>query len=288
MKENSLYDKKSLKEITGKSADWNEVAKDCVAFSNAQGGIIDYGIEDDAEEPMSEQRVPEELVVTLQNKINGRTSNVNAYGEILTHPNGGQYLRLHIARGSSAASTTSGKTATVERRIISKESIKVIQQALQVEELKQKQIICLGLIAQNETITASALIKKLNLRDRDALSPWLDKLVDDGLVEAVGQNRSKEYRVSADILKNSEYKGTTSLKRIENYRIRELIIEDLKIYNCASLMDIHERIGKEISYKKVLAQMKQLVAEGIALPVGQNRWVKYQLNLSHSHFQNRE
>lgn len=37
MKENSLYDKKSLREITGKNADWNEVAKDCVAFSNAQG-----------------------------------------------------------------------------------------------------------------------------------------------------------------------------------------------------------------------------------------------------------
>ena len=109
MKENSLYDKKSLKEITGKSADWNEVAKDCVAFSNAQGGIIDYGIEDDAEEPMPNQQVPEELVVTLQNKINGRTSNVNAYGEVLTHSNGGQYLRLHISRGSSAASTTSGK-----------------------------------------------------------------------------------------------------------------------------------------------------------------------------------
>lgn len=554
MKENSLYDKKSLKEIIGKSADWNEVAKDCVAFSNAQGGIIDYGIEDDANEPVPNQRVAEELVVTLQNKINGRTSNVNAFGEILTHPNGGQYLRLHIARGSSAASTTSGKffirvsdnsvpvigsdinrisaekgyyrwedepskwswkdadaeklekivtllhqservsefikqkdtkelldyyflteeesdkmtylgvlfigtqsqrgrlpnspvvqcikydeygdkvkkylwddfskspyeiieevwenipdwkeineisdglfrkeipaydkdvireltcnalvhrpytvsgdvfiniypkkievvnpgllplgvtpenilhktikrnehlanlcyalklmeregsgydkmyeiqlsngkqvpsvtegndsvTATVERRIISKESIKVIQQALQVEELRQKQIICLGLIAQNETVTASALIKKLNLRDREALSPWLDKLVDDGIVEAVGQNRSKEYRVCANILKNSEYKGTTSLKRIENYRIRELIIEDLKIYKFASLMEIHERIGKEISYKKVLAQMKQLVADGIVYPIGLNRWVKYQLNLAHSHFQNQE
>lgn len=50
MKENSLYEKKSLKEITGKTADWNEVAKDCVAFSNAQGGIIDYGIEDDGDE----------------------------------------------------------------------------------------------------------------------------------------------------------------------------------------------------------------------------------------------
>ena len=555
MKENSLYDKKSLKEITGKSADWNEVAKDCVAFSNAQGGIIDYGIEDDAEEPMPNQRVPEELVVTLQNKINGRTSNVNAYGEILTHSNGGQYLRLHISRGSSAASTTSGKffirvsdnsvpvigsdinrisaekgyyhwedepskwswkdadaeklkkvvsllyqsdrvsdfvkqketkelldyyflteeesdkmtylgvlfigtqsqrgrlphspvvqcikydeeggdkvkkylwddfsknpyeiieevwenipdwketneisdglfrkevpaydkevirelvcnslvhrpytvsgdifiniypkkievvnpgllplgvtpenilhktvkrnehfanlcyalrlmeregsgydkmyeiqlsngkqvpsvtegndsvTATVERRIISKESIKVIQQALQVEELKQKQIICLGLIAQNETITASALIKKLNLRDRDALSPWLDKLVDDGLVEAVGQNRSKEYRVSADILKNSEYKGTTSLKRIENYRIRELIIEDLKIYKSASLKDIHERIGKEIPSKKIWAQLKYLIDQGVVEMVGVNRWSKYQLREDSSLFQNRE
>lgn len=45
MKENSLYDKKSLREITGKNADWNEVAKDCVAFSNALGGVINYGIE---------------------------------------------------------------------------------------------------------------------------------------------------------------------------------------------------------------------------------------------------
>ena len=74
-------------------------------------------------------------------------------------------------------------------------------------------------------------------------------MVDDGIVVAVGQNRSKEYRVSEDVLKGSAYKGTTSLKRIEDYRIRELIIEDLKIYKCASLNNIHERIGKEIPEK---------------------------------------
>lgn len=554
MKENSLYDKKSLREIIGKNADWNEVAKDCVAFSNAQGGIIDYGIEDDAEQPIPGQRVTEEMVVTLQNKIYGRTTNVNVYGEVVTHSNGGQYLRLHIARGNSAASTTSGKffirvsdnsvpvigsdinrisaekgyyrwedepskwswkdadteklkkvvallrqsnrvsdfvkqketkelldyyflteeesnrmtylgvlfigtqsqrgrlpnspvvqcikydefgdkvkkylwddfsknpyeiieevwenipdwketneisdglfrkeipaydkelireltcnslvhrpytvngdifiniypkkievvnpgllplgvtpenilhktvkrnehfanlcyalglmeregsgydkmyeiqlsngkqvpsvaegndsvTATVERRIISKESIKVIQQALQIEELRQKQIICLGLIAQSETVTASNLIKKLNLHDREALSPWLDKLVDDGIVEAVGRNRSKEYRVSADILKSSEYKGVTSLKRIENYRIRELIIEDLKIYKRASLNDIHERIGKEISGKKIWLQLKTLIDKGVVKMIGVNRWSKYQLIEDSSLFQNQE
>ena len=78
------------------------------------------------------------------------------------------------------------------------------------------------------------------------------------------------------------------MKRVEDYRIRELIIEDLKIYKCASLNDIHERIGKEIPYKRVLAQMKFLVADGIVSTVGSNRWIKYQLNLSHSHFQNRQ
>ena len=512
MKENSLYDKKSLREITGKSADWNEVAKDCVAFSNAQGGVIDYGIEDDADAPPANQKVSEDIAINLENKISGKTLNVSAHAEILTHENGGQYIRLHIARGTSSASTTSGKyftrisdnsvpltgdditrlsaekgyyrwedeeskwswkdadkeklkmllqhlrssnrvsefvrqkedkelldyyfltveesdkmtnlgvlfigtqsqrgrlmnapvvqciqfdqygdkvwkyliddftknpqeiieaiwknvpvwresneisdglfrkeipaydeavvreltcnalvhrpytvrgdifinihpdrievvnpgalplgvtpqnilhktvkrnehfanlcyalqmmeregsgydkmyevllsngkqipkveegddyvKAIVGRRIISQEAIKVIRYALQVAELRQKQIICLGLIAQHESLSAADLIKLLNLKNRNELSPWLDKLVEESIVETSGRNRGKEYRVCSHILKESGYKGQTSLKRIEPYRIRELIIEDLKIYECASLRDIQQRIGDEI------------------------------------------
>ena len=83
------------------------------------------------------------------------------------------------------------------------------------------------------------------------------------------------YKVS--ILKQSDYKGKTSLKRIEDYRIKELIIEDLKLYSCAPLKDIHQRIGKEIPYKKVLAQIKLLVVENIIEEVGVNRWVQYRL-----------
>ena len=119
--------------------------------------------------------------------------------------------------------------AIVERRIISQEAIKVIRFALQVAELRQKQIICLGLIAQHESISATGLIKLLNLKNRDELSPWLDKLIDESIVETSGRKKGKEYRVNASILKQSDYKGTTSLKRIEPYRLRELIIEDLKM-----------------------------------------------------------
>lgn len=112
MKENSLYDKKSIREITGKNAKWDEVAKDCVAFSNAQGGVIDYGIEDDADAPPANQKIPEETVISLENKISGKTLNVSAHAEIMTHENGGQYIRLYIPRGTSSASTTSGKYFT--------------------------------------------------------------------------------------------------------------------------------------------------------------------------------
>ena len=543
MKENSLYDKKSLREITWKNADWNEVAKDCVAFSNAQGGVIDYGIEDDADVPPADQKVSEDVAINLEKKINGKTHNVSAHAEILMHENGGQYIRLHIARGTSSASTTSGKyftrvsdesrpltgdditrlsaekgyyrwedeeskwswkdadkeklkmllqnlrtsnrvsdfvkqkedkelldyyfltveesdkmtnlgvlfigtqsqrgrlmnapvvqciqfdqygdkvwkyliddftknpqeiieaiwnnvpvwresneisdglfrkeipaydeavvreltcnalvhrpytvrgdvfinihpdrievvnpgalplgvtpqnilhktvkrnehfanlcyalqmmeregsgydkmyevllsngkqipiveegddyvKAIVGRRIISQEAIKVIRYALQKTELRQKQIICLGLIAQHESISAADLIKLLNLKNRDALSPWLDKLVDDGIVETSGRKKGKEYRVCSYILKESGYKGQTSLKRIEPYRLRELIIEDLKIYECASLRDIQQRIGDEISYQKLWKQLDNMIKEGILESTGKNRWTKYRL-----------
>lgn len=543
MKENSLYDAKSLREITGKTANWNEVAKDCVAFSNAQGGIIEFGIEDGCNEPPENQTIDAELPVTLENTIGGKTFNVSTYTEIANYPNGSQTIKLHILRGSSAASTSSGKyflrigdsskpligddinrlaaekgyfrwedqptkwswkeadknkldwllktlndservsefvkqkeikellnyfflteeetdrmtnlgvlfigtqsqrgrlmnspvvqcikydeegekvkkylwddfsmnpveiiadvwnripdwkesneisdglfrrevpaydkevvrelvcnaivhrpytvrgdifiniypnrvevtnpgtlplgvtpenilhktvkrnehfaalcyalkvmeregsgydkmyeiqlsngkqipyvkegddyvTAVVERRIISQESIKVIRTALQYADLKQKQIICLGLIAQNESISALKLIKILNLKNREELSPWLDKLIENNIVKAVGSHRSKEYRVSLKVLRGSDYKGKTSLKRIEDYRIKELIIEDLKIYECSSLKDIHERIGREIPYKKVLNQIKELITEKKVTTIGENRWVKYKL-----------
>ena len=67
MKENTLYDKKSLKAVIGKTADFAELAKDCVAFSNAQGGVIDIGIEDGDMLPPASQCIPEDLPTVIVN-----------------------------------------------------------------------------------------------------------------------------------------------------------------------------------------------------------------------------
>jgi len=166
----------------------------------------------------------------------------------------------------------------VDRRVTSQEVIKIMQFADQSQELKQKQLICLGLIAMHESLTASQIIAFLHLKDADALRPWLRPLVDKGFVTATSdKSKAKEYRVETSLLRGSNYKGTTSLKRIESYRLRELIMEDLKIYQPCSINDIHERIGKEIPLRKLQFQIKQLIAEDKIEPEGQKRWTKYRI-----------
>ena len=546
MKENSIYDKKSLRAIEGKNADFDEIAKDCVAFSNAEGGIIDFGIEDDATIPPASQKIPEELPVSLVNKINGKVQGVMVNVEVITADNGGEFLRLHILRNPhSIAATSSGKlyyrmgdksmpvapedisrlaeekgnirwedvvsnfswndcdtiklktllydlrssdrvsdfvkqkddkelldyfflteedsgkltnlgvmfigkqtqrgrlnnapvvqcikydaygektnkwlwddhtkspneiieeiwnvipewresteisdgmfrrnipaypekvirellanalvhrqytingdvfiniypdhiqvtnpgrlplgvtpenilhttkkrnehmanlffalhlmeregsgydmmyeellsqgksvpkviegedsvTAIVNRRILNQETIKIMQKADQNFGLKQKQKICLGLIAQNESMTASQLIRELELKDSNALRPWLKPLIDKGIVISNNtHSKSQEYRIEPQFLRESEYRGRTTLKRIENYRIKELIVEDLKIYQPCGLHDIHERIGKEINYRKLQSQMQALIKDGKVVQIGSRRWAKYRLS----------
>jgi len=42
--EGQLIDSKSLRAVTGTTADWNEIAKECMAFSNGTGGRPLLGI----------------------------------------------------------------------------------------------------------------------------------------------------------------------------------------------------------------------------------------------------
>lgn len=109
MVENVKYDKKSLKYVTGKTADFGELAKDCVAFANSHGGYIAIGIEDDADFPAPSQVVQEDLPEKVVKRINELTINVAVHPEIITSENGGQYIKLNIFPSqSSIASTTKG------------------------------------------------------------------------------------------------------------------------------------------------------------------------------------
>ncbi len=545
MRENSLYDRKSLRAIHGPKADYKEIAKDCVGFANAQGGMIDFGIEDDTDVPDANQRIPKDLSVKLINKIDGMTVNVSATTETITADNGGEFLRLYIQRNArSLASTSDGRyfirigdtskpvtgdeffrlagekdsgrwentssqyswlrcnkeklsdlidrlqqsdrvsdfikqketkeildyfgltkeeteeltylgvlfigtqsqrgsllntpviqcikydsygekvqkylwddytlnpiemiesvwervpdwketqeiadgmyrrniiaydervirelcanslvhrsyavtgdifinihpdrvefvnpgqlplgvteenilhksvkrnermanlfyvlhlmeregsgydkmyevqltngkrvpkvregddsvTAIVERRIVSQEAIKVMRTASQNFPLKQKNIICLGMIAQAGSISGSELIHQLELNDNVALRPWLRPLLDMGLIETNdARTKGVEYRIVPQLLRKSDFKGKTTLKRIEKHRLRELILEDLKLYGPTSIKDIHTRIGEEINIRYIQRLLKALIENGLVITTGATNTLRYEL-----------
>ena len=109
MKENQIWDKKSLRAVIGNSKNFDEIAKDCVAFANKEGGHLAIGIEDDDEFPPSTQRVDDSLKEQVVKRINELTINVAVVPRIVEAENGGEYLDLEILRSAaSIASTTKG------------------------------------------------------------------------------------------------------------------------------------------------------------------------------------
>jgi len=107
--EGQHLDRKSLRAVTGKTADWPELAKDCVAFANALGGQLLIGIEDGEELPPQAQRVSPELLDTLRRRIAELTVNVSVRATLQVAANAGEFIALAIDRALSVASTSDGR-----------------------------------------------------------------------------------------------------------------------------------------------------------------------------------
>ncbi len=113
MREYQHLDKKSLRLINQENPDWDELAKDCVCFANAQGGKIIIGVEDDVDEPPFEQTIENHLPGKVQQQIEYRTINVGINCSRQIADNGGEYLEVIVHPSvESIASTTKGKYYT--------------------------------------------------------------------------------------------------------------------------------------------------------------------------------
>lgn len=107
--ETQHFDRKSLRMIAGRTADFREIAADCVCFANAAGGRLLIGIEDGESLPPDSQRIQPALLDTLRKRIGELTVNVQVAPEIVTAENGGQFIELSVARSVGVASTSDGR-----------------------------------------------------------------------------------------------------------------------------------------------------------------------------------
>jgi len=107
--EDDNVDRKSLRKVQGKSADWKEIAADCVCFANGSGGRLLIGIEDGQELPPSAQRVNASLPALLRKRVGELTVNVQIAPRIVAADNGGQYVEVLVSRSTGVASTSDGR-----------------------------------------------------------------------------------------------------------------------------------------------------------------------------------
>lgn len=166
---------------------------------------------------------------------------------------------------------------TVRKQILRAALVDFISKADQALSLTQRELITLGLLAQQEALTATDLVKKLELTRADDLKNWIGRLKDSGVVKTRGRTKAMEYFIEPEVLRTLQFEGETTLKGIEQHRLRELILRDLQIYRQASISQIHNRIGKEIPRRKLRRELAGLAAAGQIVKRGTTRAAVYLL-----------
>ena len=171
-------------------------------------------------------------------------------------------------------------TVIVKKQFVSKEVVRLMDKASNEFTLKQKELISLGLLAQQQSYTALEISSILNQNEEVGLRNWLGRLIDLELVIKTGKGKGTQYAVNPEFIRKINFKGKTNLKNIEDYRLEELIFKDLTAYPNSAFSEIHQRIGLEINQFKIKRMLKSMVESNILISEGQRKWTKYSIKQS--------
>ncbi len=170
----------------------------------------------------------------------------------------------------------------VDRTILKPEILDFLSRADLDLDLRQKEKIALGLLAQHGSLTALEFSKLLELPDEARLRDWLGSLPDRGIVRSSGRTRGTRYAIEPAILASFDFTQTTTLREIEPHRLRALILEDLVRYSPTAetpskRADIHQRIGPEIPPRRIRTCLEELRTAGEVEMTGDRGKAAYHL-----------
>jgi ATP-dependent DNA helicase RecG len=166
---------------------------------------------------------------------------------------------------------------TVRRRIIKPEVIDFLAKADQTYQLTQRERIALGLLAQQDALTARELVSALELPSVESLQPWLKRPLEWELVRSIGRTQATRYFIDPELLRSLDFAASTTLKRIEPHRLLALIVEDVGRYPRTRIGEIHQRIGAEVPRSRIRRSLEQLVREGRLHQEGVRSGTRYRL-----------
>jgi ATP-dependent DNA helicase RecG len=167
---------------------------------------------------------------------------------------------------------------TVARVAPDRHVLEFVAKASETYTLSQRERIALGILAKHEAITARELAARLELANTDQLRPWLARLCEWNLVGQTGRTQATRYFVKPELLRTMEFPAVTTLKRIEDHRLRALVLEDLQRYPGSAIGEVHRRIGPEIPRRRLRSLLGELVGDGHARMEGKLKGARYFLS----------
>lgn len=168
---------------------------------------------------------------------------------------------------------------TVARTAPDRLVLEFISKASERYPLSQRERIALGLLAKHEALTARELVERLELDNADQLPRWLSRLCEWELVGHSGRTQATRYFVKPELLRTLAFPAVTTLKLLEDHRLRALVLEDLGRYPASAIGDIHKRIGLEIPRRRLQGMLTKLLGDGLVCVQGERRWARYSLPL---------
>lgn len=187
------------------------------------------------------------------------------------------YERL-LGTGRAAPRANEGPDSVhvvVERRVIHPGVIRLLSGVDQRYQLSQRERIALATLAQSEGLLAVELAERLELDSVGDARAWIDRLLREDLVMQSGRTKATRYFVRPELLRGMGLDRETTLKRVQPYRLRALILEDLERFPRSSSVEIHRRVGSEIPERTFRRALKELVAANEVIGVGERRWRRY-------------
>lgn len=188
--ENQHFDRKSLRKVIGQTADFDQLARDCVCFANSTGGTLLLGIEDDADTPPADQRIDVALLDRIRKRVGELTVNVQVVPEMKRHENGGDYITLTIPRALGVASTSDGhyflRVGDTCRPIVGDD---VMRLASERPAIPWEDMTSLGVAAANAD---AAKVERLceRLRSSDRVKSTVKEKSDQELINHYGLTRN--------------------------------------------------------------------------------------------------
>ena len=128
-------------------------------------------------------------------------------------------------------------------------------------QLSQKNLIVLGAIAQAEKFRSVDLVNFLQLSEEDRLRSYIANLLKDELILKDGRGKGTFYKINPKLVNNSKVNKKTTLKTIEPYRLKALILEDLKQHPMSMMDEIAYRLP-DVDHIELIKMVRKMATNG--------------------------